>query len=107
MFEAAEAACRQYTDNIRQLSARQEEVSAKLEAESRARAEALIAQAQREKAAMERETQARCAAMVENAEKESKMYWDDVSAALNKFLSAHNELRQMLSSVPKGSGNKP
>ena len=39
VFEAAQRACSQYTDNIRLLSSRQESVCQKMEKESQARAE--------------------------------------------------------------------
>lgn len=60
VFEAAQAACEQYTENIRQMSVR-------LEAESRARADALLAQARQEKAEIERATKEECARLLAQA----------------------------------------
>lgn len=99
VFQAAQAACQQYMDNISNLSQRQEEVCARMEAESRQRAEQMIADAQRQKEATERETQQYCAELVEKAKAESQLYWDSVSQKLDAFSAEHAELQWLLSLV--------
>lgn len=64
VFEAAQSACQQYMDNIKQLSERQASVCAQLEEESRQRAEQILAQAKKNASLMEDETQKRCAEMI-------------------------------------------
>jgi len=53
VFEAAQASCEQYMENIRKLSSRQEAVCRKLEQESKDRAARQLAETKRQCAAME------------------------------------------------------
>ena len=101
VFEAAQKACQQYTDNIRQLSQRQQEICDQLEAESQARAKKIIEDAEKKKADMEYAVTAQCAEMVAKAKAEAKAYWDDVSRKLEAFSSEHAELQQLLSVAVK------
>ena len=55
IFEAAESACQYYTENIRTLSGRQEEICRKMEQESREK----------------------CDRMLEQAKQMAKIYWDE------------------------------
>lgn len=86
VFTAAQAACRQYTDNIANLSERQEAICAKMEAESRERAERIVAEAQ-----------AKSDEMIQNAKVQSRQYWDMVSEKLQAFTKEHAELRSLFS----------
>lgn len=97
IFEAAQNACKQYTDNIIELSGRQEQICARLEQESREKAEDLIASAEKYKANMEQETDEKCAKLIEAAQAESQAYWDDVHHRLEMFSAEHAELQQLLS----------
>lgn len=97
VFEAAQAACQQYTSNIRDLSQKQEEICARRESESLAKANEIIEEAKRQKNAIERNTRAQCAVMLEKAKLESQKYWSDVSAKLEAFSATHAELRRLLS----------
>ena len=99
VFEAAERACQQYTDNIRQLSERQEAVCLQMENESRRKADQYQADVERRCAKLEAETNARCAEMLSSAKAASQKYWDDVSAKLEAFYSEHAGLRELLSVV--------
>lgn len=58
VFEAAQAACEQYTENIRHLNERTELVCRRMERESREKAEALLEETQRRCAQMEAEAKA-------------------------------------------------
>ena len=97
IFEAAEASCAQYIDNIKNLSSRQEAVCKKLEQESKDRAIRQLAETKRQCALMEAETKAKCAEMTEKAKRESQKYWDDVSAKLDAYYKEHTALRELLS----------
>ncbi|MDD6175194.1 MAG: hypothetical protein PUC59_05505 [Firmicutes bacterium] len=102
VFEAAEAACEQYTENIRSLSRRQEEICARMEAESSAKAKSILDAAEKKRTEMERDTEQRCAEMTEKARAEAQAYWDTVSDKLEAFLAEHSELRQLLfAAVPQ------
>lgn len=74
VFQAAQAACAQYIENIEQLNARQEQVCAQ----------------------MLRETQVKCDRMVEDARSQSQAYWDDVSRKVQEVTSSYAELRTIL-----------
>lgn len=103
VFEAAQAACQQYTLNIRDLSQRQEAVRGDLETESRVKAEELLAEAERKCAAMERETILKCDEMVRKAKADSQRYWDDVSKKTEALYKALVALRGQLSLLKSGS----
>lgn len=61
VFEAAQASCTQYVENIRQLNARQEITCRQREAESMQQAEAYLRETRRQCADMETETERQCA----------------------------------------------
>ena len=81
VFEAAEEAAKQYLENIRRLSGEQEQVCARMEAESKKKARAMLLKAEE-----------RCRAR----EQEADAYWDSVSEKLQKFYDDHEGLYQML-----------
>ena len=86
VFEAAQAASEQYLENIRLLNERQEEICAKREAESKAKAERLLT-----------ETKDSCEEMRAQAKLDSAAYWTEVSAKLEAFYAEHAGLRELLS----------
>lgn len=86
VFAAAEAACRQYTENIANLSSRQEAVCAKMEAESSLKAAGIIADAE-----------IKSAQMLKTAKEQSQAYWNEVYAKTQTYLEKHEELRHLLS----------
>lgn len=96
VFDAAQHACDQYIENIRQLSEKQASICARLEMESREKADQILAEAEENRITMEAETKAHCEDLVRKAEQESKKYWDDVSDKLEVFYEAHAGLRELL-----------
>ena len=68
IFQAAETACAQYTENLRVLSAEQESRLARLEQDCRDRC-----------AQMEQDTAERCEKMLREAQTQSQAYWEAVS----------------------------
>lgn len=106
VFDAAQLACQQYTENIRLLNERQEAVCAKMEEESRVKAERILADAERERAIMERSTKAQCDEMISRARMESQKYWEDVSDKLEAFYAEHIGLRELLSVVTQTNNGK-
>lgn len=99
VFEAAQEACRQYTDNIENLSKRQEQVCEQMERESRARADKMIADAEKKKAELVQSTKAECEKMMEKAKSQSQAYWDTVAQKLEQFSADHSQLQDLLSVV--------
>ena len=104
VFEAAQAACEQYTDNIRLLSERQESICRRMEQESRETADRQLAEAQQASAALEAETKHRCEEMVRKAQAESQAYWDELSGKLEAFYAEHADLRELLAAIPSKRG---
>ena len=96
IFEAAQASCEQYTENIRKLSARQESVCRRLEQESKDRAARQLAETKLRCAELEAETKAKCVEMTTKAKMESQKYWDDVSAKRDAYYEEHMALRELL-----------
>ena len=118
VFEAAQEACRLYTDNIQRLSERQESICAEIEKETKEKAAAyeaeVISRCERlekdtkeacEKLDMdtkagceklEKDTKTSCEKMVETAKAEAKAYWDELSQKLEDFYQAHAGLQAFL-----------
>ena len=63
MFEAAEAACLQYTENIKLLSMRQEQICAQLELETKVKCEQLEKETEEKCNRIEMETNDRCSSL--------------------------------------------
>lgn len=93
VFEAAQASCEQYVENIRAYSERQEDILRWREQESIQRSNAILmdterrcaaieAETQRRCAEMELETQNRCAAMIANARSEAAYIQNEASWTL-------------------------
>lgn len=83
IFEAAQQAADQYLSSVNELSTRQEEICARMEAE----------------------TKRKCDAMVEKAQADSQRYWDDISRRMEDFYEAHAGLRELLA-VQTSAGQK-
>lgn len=118
VFEAAQEACRLYTDNIQRLSERQESICAEIEKETKEKAAAyeaeVISRCEKlekdtkeacekldmdTKAAcekLEQDTKTSCEKMVETAKAEAKAYWDELSQKLEDFYQAHAGLQAFL-----------
>lgn len=79
IFDAAETACQYYTENIRSLSGRQEEICRK----------------------MEQETREKCDRMLEQAKQMSRVYWDEYTEKCNRYMkSMENAQRSMEANEP-------
>lgn len=82
LFRTADAVAKQYLDNIRRLSAQQEEICAQIEQESRERCEAMLAEAEQER---------------EAKKQEAETFWQELSVRLEHFYEEHKGLRELLS----------
>lgn len=96
VFEAAQASCEQYMENIRTLSERQEAICAQREEESIQKAKMRLEETEMLCAAMEAETREKCERMIAEAKAKSAVYWDEISKKLDAFCSDHAELRELL-----------
>ena len=72
IFDAAEIACQCYTENIRALSGRQEEICR----------------------TMEQETREKCDRMLEQAKQMSKVYWDEYTEKCNQYMKTMENARR-------------
>ena len=72
IFDAAETACQYYTENIRALSGRQEEICC----------------------AMEQETREKCERMMEQAKQMSRVYWDEYTEKCNRYMKTMENARR-------------
>ncbi len=85
VFQAAEASCQHYIDNIKLLSARQDSICQEMEAE----------------------TKAKCDQMIAEAEQKSQQCWDVCSTKLQQFIDSFEGLQQVMeiySSINKSTG---
>lgn len=107
VFEAAQEACRQYTDSIALHARQQEEVNARREAESREKADRLLAETEKTCASKLQQTEEICAAklqetettctqMLQKAQTESQQYWDTVFQKMKAFSKEYAELQGLL-----------
>ena len=72
IFEAAETACQYYTENIRNLSGRQEEICRK----------------------MEQETREKCDRMLEQARQMSRVYWEEYTEKCSRYMKSMEEVQR-------------
>ena len=72
IFDAAESACQYYTENIRALSGRQEEICRK----------------------MEQETREKCDRMLEQAKQMSRVYWDEYTEKCSRYMKTMEEAQR-------------
>lgn len=96
IFQDAQEACRQYTDSIRDLSERQEKICARLESESQAKADRILADALEQSARIRNRCEEQCRTMTAEAKASSQAYWDEVSDRLSAFCTDHAELCRLL-----------
>ena len=75
IFEAAEAACQQYTENMARMSASREDICCQLEQESRLEAQRILAEAKQQAQLQEERTKQYCAEMLEAARAKAQEYW--------------------------------
>lgn len=101
VFEAAQNACKQYTENIQTLSRQQEAVCVQREQESRERAEEMLKKAQVQADQTVQEAEARCAEMLCKAEQDSNAYWERVSRKMESFYREHKELADLLKATER------
>lgn len=72
IFDAAESACQYYSENIRSLSGRQEEICRK----------------------MEQETREKCDRMLEQAKQMSRVYWDEYTDKCSRYMKSMEEAQR-------------
>lgn len=100
VFEAAQAACRQYVDNITGEGSF-DKAAFQPASESREEAQRIIREAQEEKARILLSAERECAEMRRTAEQEAQKYWDEVAERLNSFAARQSELDGIIDKANK------
>jgi len=100
IFDAAQSACQQYTENIIRLSKQEEALFSEAEAENQIKANNIIEEAKKQAVAIEENTKQQCEEMVKAAQERSQAYWDEISNKLERFYREHTALRELLSNLP-------
>lgn len=75
IFEAAEAACQQFTENVAHMRGSQEDSLFQREQESLLEAERILAEAKKQAQLQEERTKQYCAEMLEAARVQAQAYW--------------------------------
>lgn len=101
VFQAAQEACAQYTENIQRLSARQEEACARMEQETRERCQQQERETEERCAKREQESRAACDQMAADARTQSEAYWNDVSRKMQEYAASYEGLKVMLQQAPQ------
>ena len=83
VFEAAQNACAQYIDNVKKLSAMQEEINAEREEESKKKAAMILNDANLRARKLEADTRARCQEMLRIAKEEIQSAESRASGTVN------------------------
>lgn len=96
VFEAAQAACEQYMENIRLHSERQEEICRQIETEHRIKLQRELEDSRRKCEIMEAETRRKCDQMLQDARWEAQAYWTEVSQKLDAYYAQHAGLKELL-----------
>lgn len=104
VFDAAQAACAQYIENVEHLSAQTEARCAQLESQTRQRCEELERQTQQRCQTMETQSQQKCEQMLSDAKRQSQAYWDKVFGKVRELTSSYAELRTILQQAPGKQG---
>lgn len=97
VFDAADAAAREYMDAVRARMEEQTLLCDELERESQELVEQMEREARRRCSKMEEESRILCAEMLAKAKSESEAYWSQISAKLDAYYEQHVGLREMLS----------
>ena len=90
VFQAAQAACDQYTESVKKQSEQQKTTCDRIISETREKCER-----------QERETTEKCERMVAEAKRQSQAYWDQVSQKIQAFTDSCQGLRSVLNLSPK------
>lgn len=96
IFEAAEASCQQYIQNVHSRSAKQDEINRQRDRESRAQAAALLQEARQKCQQMEQQTAARCQQMEARADAVVEEKWESISKRLTDLYASHQGLLELV-----------
>lgn len=85
VFEAAHQAAKDYLENIARLKERQDTINARIENESRRKADQMLAETQAYCKDLEKETEQKCAEMIKSVRAVSQQYLDETTERLKRL----------------------
>lgn len=91
VFETAQQAAKDYLENIAQLKERQDSIGARIENESREKANQLLAETKAYCDSMKLETEQKCAEMVRSVRTVSQQYLDETTEKLKRLEQNFNK----------------
>ena len=97
VFEAAEASCLQYIENIRMLNERQVEINKEREEKSQADAAVMLSETQAKCIMMEEETKKKCEERIRETDKRVEERWAQISQRLTALYQSHEGLMELVS----------
>lgn len=106
IFETAQKAAEQYLLSVEALSGRQEKICAERVTKCKREMQRLKADTVRECEELKLRTEEECQKRVRDAERQAEEEWQKVSQRLEKFLQAHEELRETFDTLGKGMSQK-
>ena len=96
VFAGADAAARQYLENIQTLSAQQEEICAAMEQKTKMRCEQMEEQAKERCQSLTEETRQECENMIASTRSEVRCYWLAMQARMERLNNKENAVEALL-----------
>lgn len=106
VFEAAEAACQQYIENVERLNEHQKLISEQIKEEAFRRAKVMMTETQNKCMIMEANTKKKCQNMLEEAAQESENYCLEVSSWMEKLYEDYEGLSKLIANRPAYSAGR-
>ena len=97
VFEAAEASCIQYIENIHMLNERQTVVNKEREEKSKEEAAVMLSETQARCMMMEEETKKQCEERIRETDKRVEERWAQISQRLTALYQSHEGLMELVS----------
>lgn len=107
VFQTAQAAAKQYLDNIKEMSDQQQKICSEkqksvkercalLEKETKAKCKAMEEETRRKCSFIEEDTRKKCETIKDETDKEIEKHWSELSEKLEAFYDAHKGLRKLV-----------
>ena len=101
VFEAAQAACEQYVQNIQERNANQDQIFHQMEEETKQRCEIMLAQAQQKADEILEQAERKANEMIAQAKTQAEAYLSEAESRIQKQNSEYSWLTELLDSDKK------
>ncbi len=101
VFEAAQAACEQYVQNIQDRNANQDQILRRMEEETKQRCEVMIVQAEQQAKALIEQAEQQAKEMIAQAKSQADAYLTEAENRIQKQNSEYSWLTELLDSDEK------